>query len=178
MRYTRIVITLAVIMSFTSSLLAESYWHLNLEDGSKPESERERRIREDPEYKYYEDDMTYGYFMALVPGFFVHGAGHMYAGKAKTGMILFGMEALSIVIGFPAGLYLAFNSDPDTEGYFIFYSMFAVWLGTWFYDVLKVGSAIKERHPARFGLNIESKYDDNLARDYGENIYLTLSFRF
>jgi len=87
-------------------------------------------------------------FYALVPGFFVHGAGHFYAGKSSTGLALLGVEMLSIA----SFCLYALTSIPDeneTDDNFarqaVFLSMaVGLFLGSWYYDIEKTPKAVKE----------------------------------
>ncbi|MBD3216778.1 MAG: hypothetical protein GF310_00785 [candidate division Zixibacteria bacterium] len=185
MKIARLFIVIILILCLTSSLMAESYWSLALNDDSEDDSgDSEVWSWYDPQeaYQEFEDDLMLGYFVAIVPGFFVHGAGNMYAGNGKRGLTLLGLELLSLV-----GLFFyamaefgssMSNSDVKTEGKVIGGVSFALFFGTWFWDIITVGGAIRDRHPDVVGLKIESKSNENLAREFGENIYVTMSFRF
>jgi hypothetical protein len=185
MKFARLIIIPVLILCLTSSLMAESYWNLALNDDSGEDSDdSEIWSWYDPEeeYKEYEDDLMLGYFVAIVPGFFVHGAGNMYAGNGKRGLTLLGLEIVSLV-----GLFFyamaefgssMSNSDVKTEGKVIGGVSFALFFGTWFWDVITVGQAVRDRHPDVVGMKVESKSSANLARDFGDNIYVTMSVRF
>jgi hypothetical protein len=90
------------------------------------------------------------FFYAFVPGFFVHGAGHFYAGEKKTGWILVAGEVVSLgVLTFSAlvGLGESMDGSPTTididalalAGTIIF-------IGTWVYDLIGAPLAVKTKN--------------------------------
>ena len=183
MKIARLIIITVLIMCLTSTLMAESYWHLALNDDSEDDADdSEIWSWYDPEeaYQEFEDDLVLGYFVAIVPGFFVHGAGNMYAGNGKRGLTLLGLELLSLVGLFFYGMAGSsmLSSDVKTEIRIVGGVSFALFFGTWFWDIITVGEAVRDRHPDVVGLNIESKSNENLDREFGENIYVKMSIRF
>ena len=91
-------------------------------------------------------DPNVAVFYALVPGFFVHGAGHFYACKSGTGLALLGVEMLSIASLYLYGLAGMPNGSRDNfTGQAVFLSMSAgLFLGSWYYDITKAPQAVKE----------------------------------
>jgi len=84
-------------------------------------------------------------FYALVPGFFVHGAGHFYAGRSKTGALLFGIEMLSGLSLYLFALSNLPNGEPDDTRRAAYVSVAAgLFLGSWYYDIMKSPHAVKE----------------------------------
>ena len=85
---------------------------------------------------------------AIFPGFFVHGTGHFYAGKTKTGLLLLGTELVGI--GFVVkGIVMSFAEMEEERpgepgiplaiGYILF-------CGSWFYDLIGSPLEIKKRN--------------------------------
>jgi hypothetical protein len=82
-------------------------------------------------------------FMSLVPGFFIHGAGHLYIGRHTTGVALFLTEITGIGIllssGINAGLVTAFGVQPSEAekpvDNLIVLGNILVW-GSWIYDII------------------------------------------
>ncbi|MDP3024481.1 MAG: hypothetical protein Q8O10_03000 [candidate division Zixibacteria bacterium] len=79
-------------------------------------------------------------FYAAVPGFFVHGAGHFYAGKTKTGIALLGVEIISVgllfryvLTDFAASMDGGTGGEPETIVGVIGGTLF---VGSWIYDII------------------------------------------
>jgi hypothetical protein len=87
-------------------------------------------------------------YYALVPGFFVHGAGHFYAGKSRTALALFGVEMLGLGFLYLGGL--AGLPDGSTDNFTrqaVFLSIAAgLFLGSWYYDVMNAPQAAREHN--------------------------------
>jgi len=89
-------------------------------------------------------------YYALVPGFFVHGAGHFYAGKSGTAITLFGIEILSVV--FFTGYALASlpsenETDDNFARQFAYLSIgIGMFLGSWYYDIVNAPQAAREHN--------------------------------
>jgi hypothetical protein len=90
---------------------------------------------------------------AVIPGVIVHGAGHFYAGKKKTGAVLLvtgvAGAALATVSGFGQGLSHmdGGNSAPDF-GYFLMAAGFGLFLGSWVYDMVGAPLAVQKYNKA------------------------------
>lgn len=89
------------------------------------------------------------FFYAFVPGFFVHGAGHFYAGERKTGWILVAGEVVGLgiitfsgLVGFAEAMGGGTSTSPDMlalTGTLIF-------IGTWVYDLIGAPLAVKKNN--------------------------------
>ena len=107
--------------------------------------------------------------IALVPGAVVHGAGHFYAGKIKTGFLLLGVEVVGASLVMTAALAgfaeaMGGESDLDVELWGIV--GFALFVGSWAYDVIGSPIAVMKRNKdllqgKHSGLKIQIK-DGNL----------------
>ncbi len=86
-------------------------------------------------------------FYALVPGFVVHGAGHFYAGKTKTGVILLSMGTAGGVMVIGGGIGAAFaTSGVSTRGQIVIATGAILFIGSWLYDVFVAPKVVeKER---------------------------------
>ena len=87
--------------------------------------------------------------IALVPGAVVHGAGHFYAGKIRTGFLLLGTE----VVGASLLVYAAVSSfavawggeyDPEAELWAI--GGLVLFVGSWAYDMVGSPLSVKKQN--------------------------------
>ncbi len=153
-----IVFCAVMVCLLYSASMAETYLNLELENQKSNSDSHVLYDSKDSLIDAYQDDLVMGYFIAAVPGFFVHGAGNMYAGKETRGLILLGVEAASIAAFYLTAIY-GIGSEPN-EDTGIGYSIIAaaslgLFLGSWIWDIATVGSAIKERHTEAFQFGIE-----------------------
>jgi hypothetical protein len=107
--------------------------------------------------------------VALGPGLFVHGFGHYFTEDYKMGLLLTGMEIISIGI---MGFGIVENTQPDlfevygvnedqarTTGAWIFGIGLFTFLGTWLADIMMAGESAKQynkEHNLEFKLQQES----------------------
>jgi hypothetical protein len=90
-------------------------------------------------------------FYAVIPGILVHGAGHFYAEKPKTGLILFGAEALGLLF-LMRGVASEFReNDSDGSGAFEGITGFTLVLGSWIYDLIGAPLAIERKNQKLLG---------------------------
>ncbi|MDH4222977.1 MAG: hypothetical protein OEV55_05485 [candidate division Zixibacteria bacterium] len=94
-------------------------------------------------------------FYAILPGFIVHGAGHFYAGKPKTGAFLVVGEVIGAGLIFLAGLASMPDNNTSSSGgvdaiAFIGVSLFAV---TWLYDIVESPFVVKRNNQRILGKN-------------------------
>lgn len=87
---------------------------------------------------------------AAVPGFVVHGAGHFYAGKTKTGLVLLGTEVLSFAF-LAVGALAEFGQSEsggkaDVDPRLFFVSGTALFYGSWLYDLFASPGEVKKRN--------------------------------
>jgi hypothetical protein len=89
--------------------------------------------------------------LAIVPGFVTHGAGHLYAGKPLTALVLFGLGAVGgrMLIEGSAhlGFFKGFQSSGSETGYTIeLLSGLALFMGSWIFDIVRGPQIIEERN--------------------------------
>ena len=79
-------------------------------------------------------DLAFG--IAFVPGFVVHGLGHVYVGRYWTAAGIFGLEVLSIGAGLNVAIGEVAQSESgprqDWSGWWL--ASFALFFGSWAYD--------------------------------------------
>ena len=133
---------------------ADSHWNLALEDdGQSTEESSDNANQRRP----YNRSAGVGFFMALVPGFFMHGLGNMYAGNTGTGFIMLCTEAGSIGV-----LMLAFavntkgngSGEPfdikfDGAANVLLCISAGMFFGSWIWDIVTVGDEIQKRQKKR-----------------------------
>jgi TM2 domain-containing membrane protein YozV len=81
--------------------------------------------------------------IALVPGTVVHGAGHFYAGRIKTGFLLLGTEVVGaslVGVGAIAGFAEVMGGESTLDAELWVFGGLILFVGSWVYDV--VGSPI------------------------------------
>jgi len=90
---------------------------------------------------------TTAFLIALVPGSVVHGAGHFYAGKPKTGVFLFSMELIGAGL-FYLGALSSFGEQSENnsskDGTVVKFFGFALFVGSWVADVIGAPKAVKK----------------------------------
>ncbi|NIR62594.1 MAG: hypothetical protein GWO41_03985 [candidate division Zixibacteria bacterium] len=159
------IICFLISFFMISSLSAESYWDLFLEkrgkDSTRPEIEKQAESTSE-----YKADLGVGYFMAVVPGFVVHGAGNFYGGRTGTGLTLLSLEIVSIygILRTELHGWMGNTNSQDEKYGFIKVGSIMLFFGTWIYDILTVDSAIKDKYENRkvrisFLKSIEPKFE-------------------
>ena len=101
----------------------------------------------------YHERLYMGYFIAFVPGFFVHGAGNMYGGRMRVGLTLFslGLSSSYLLIASSLNEY----GNHSTKDTLIIIGAVVVFLGTWIYDIATVDSAVREKYgKAKVGFSV------------------------
>jgi TM2 domain-containing membrane protein YozV len=109
-------------------------------------------------------DPNHAIFMALVPGSVVHGAGHFYAGRPATGLILFGGELAGAGL-FYLGAVTAIGDGKYSPGGAVAVATGAtLFFGSWAYDLVFAPLSISRRNEellrekrADFKLQIKDK---------------------
>ena len=83
---------------------------------------------------------------AVVPGLVVHGSGHFYAGKTKTGMLLLGAEVAGAFLMFltPAAGSPGLEYNPDWELWQ--FAGAVLFVGSWVYDVARSPLVVKKQN--------------------------------
>jgi hypothetical protein len=85
-------------------------------------------------------------FYSIIPGIFIHGSGHFYAGKTNTGTLLFGAEAAGVLItylGFLSSFRGIENQDDTDLMGLVGVVLFA---GSWVYDVIGSPIAVRKQN--------------------------------
>ena len=91
-------------------------------------------------------------FYAAVPGFIVHGAGHFYAGKSETGIILFTTGVIGGVMiasgaintGWAEGWSTTESSE--RKGQALLITGGVLFLGSWLYDMIGAPLSISNKN--------------------------------
>jgi hypothetical protein len=89
------------------------------------------------------------FFYAFIPGFFVHGAGHFYAGEKKTGWILVAGEVVSLgVLTFSGlvGFAQAMGGESSISSDMLALTGSVIFIGTWVYDLIGAPIAVKKNN--------------------------------
>ena len=128
---------------------------------------------EDTNLKKYKNPNTAA-GLAIFPGFFIHGIGHLYAGKTGTGIILHVISMTSIALL----LYEAQLSDKDIErpSDICFNIYTSVFIASWFFDILFSPYACKRRN---IKLREQLSLKPYIYRSqFGHQTGIRLSYRF
>ncbi len=115
---------------------------------------------------------------AAVPGFFVHGAGHFYAGEKTTGWVLVGGEILSLcIMTYAVGIGLSESTngsissrDADVIGIF----GGALFVGTWVYDIMGAPLAVHKENQRL----LQGNRPDLGLRVTAEDVSVIVVYRF
>jgi hypothetical protein len=94
---------------------------------------------------------------AIIPGFFVHGIGHLYAHDYRTGAILFGVQVVAGTwfIAEIFGPMMGRDHDPQAS---IAVATFAAYWVSWIYDIVHAGAAASQ-YNARFNVALQPERD-------------------
>ena len=140
---TKCIFTIIVLLFLQSATLwADSYWNLSLDTDQQEGGTYDANAREE-----YKKDVLIGYFMAIVPGFFVHGAGNFYAGNAKRGTAILFIGTLSTVAFVYGGIAGAGGEgEMTTFGKIWMATSITLFFGTWLWDIMTVQDSIQDRH--------------------------------
>jgi hypothetical protein len=90
-------------------------------------------------------------FYSFIPGIVFHGAGHIYAGKIGTGLLLFGSEIVGGGLLTIGAIGVAFSQDEYGEsawkpGYVLIATGTFLFLGSWFYDLIGSPLAVNKQN--------------------------------
>jgi len=116
---------------------------------------------------------TKAFLIAFLPGSVVHGAGHFYAKKPKTGRILLGVQGAGMLFTFfgwvgAYGPWLV-EETPHAEekikiGKVLFYSGITLFAGSWIYDMIGAplqAKAHNKKIMQRYGLSLKIQPQKN-----------------
>lgn len=116
-----------------SNILLNSTNHLKINDKRDSISQRKNTNYQIPSNKY---DPSMALMFSIIPGFFLHGAGHFYAERYGTAILLLSIEALSISF-FAGSAFIAWGSENEEETFYgIVIASGILFLGTWIYDMV------------------------------------------
>jgi hypothetical protein len=107
---------------------------------------------------------TVALLLALVPGSLVHGAGHFYAGKVKTGFILLGTEIVGMSLLAGGALSGLPGNVKEDRGEMMGFIGFSLFIGSWVYDIVESPSEVKKHNEAlqrHANLNFKIEYHEN-----------------
>jgi hypothetical protein len=120
--------------------------------------------------------------VAIGPGLLVHGFGHYFTEDYKMGMLLTGMELLSIGL---MTFGVKENTDPDmflvfganraqarTSGAWVFGAGFFTFVGTWLADIFLAGDSAKQYNREH---NLEFKMQQEAL---GQDTQLALLYKY
>ena len=85
-------------------------------------------------------------FYAIMPGVLVHGAGHFYAGKYTTGVILVGSEVVGGSLLFIGGLSGLEKTSATMTGGLLMLAGGLLFAGSWAYDLIAAPAAVKKEN--------------------------------
>ena len=92
---------------------------------------------------------------AVIPGVVIHGSGHFYAGKTKTGVVLLGSELVGGTIFYVGALDKAFSQSKGGKlGIYgdIFIAFGGVlFVGSWIYDLFGAPRAVQRENQELLG---------------------------
>jgi len=91
-------------------------------------------------------DPNYAIFVALVPGAVVHGAGHFYARKVRTGFILLGCELVGAGLGYLGAVTGIESGEPSPGGKVAIATGVTLFWGSWAYDLVFAPLGIKKEN--------------------------------
>ena len=85
-------------------------------------------------------------FYAFIPGILIHGSGHFYAGKTKTGFWLLGAEVVGAYLVFTAALAELPGGEYDPDDELWGFAGLLLFVGSWVYDVVKSPIVVKKQN--------------------------------
>ncbi len=94
-------------------------------------------------------DSNMAILYAVVPGIIIHGSGHFYAGKRKTGAILLASGVVGGALFFVGGLGVGLSQLDGGQstwepGYVFMATGGALFLGSWVYDMIGAPLAVQK----------------------------------
>lgn len=107
--------------------------------------------RQEEAYQEYKKELLKSYLIAAVPGFIVHGAGNMSAGRTGTGLTLFSLELLSIIgiLSWEMQGWMGNSNGENGKNLAIGFGSIMLFFGTWIYDIATVEFAVKAKYEKR-----------------------------
>jgi len=85
-------------------------------------------------------------FYAFIPGIVIHGSGHFYVGKTKTGFWLLGAEVVGAYLVFTAALAELPGGEYDPDDELWGFAGLLLFVGSWVYDVVKSPIVVKKQN--------------------------------
>jgi len=168
MKEGKVVLILIFLFFFSSTNLKSQYYYSLIDDkylfnvtGNMREESKVEEIRE-------KKSPHKARYIASVPGFLIHGLGHMYAGDYQTGALLFTLEVTGILMELSPVLFDELNPLVILGGGLLFW-------GTYIYDITGAPKAAQKYNERYFPENntILQKH-----RILGARTHLRLSIKF
>jgi len=90
-------------------------------------------------------------FYSFIPGIVIHGAGHFYAGKLGTGLLLFGTEIVGDGLFLLGAIGVGVSQIEDggstwKPGYALMTTGLILFFGSWVYDLIGSPLAVQKRN--------------------------------
>jgi len=105
--------------------------------------------------KYQKKSPTQAFWIAFVPGFFVHGLGHFYIGEYTNATLLFLCEVTAMGIAIDTALRQLENRPkfPESDIAWRTIVVYALFFGSWIYDYIAApikAKKMNEKHESTF----------------------------
>ncbi len=113
-------------------------------------------------------------FYAFIPGILVHGSGHFYAGKTKTGFWLLGAEVVGAYLVFTAALAEFPEGEYDPNDELWGFGGLVLFVGSWVYDVVKSPLVVKKQNEEL----LQRKHSELKFQITDESLKLVIKWRF
>lgn len=126
---------------------SNSLRYLNTQEFGKIDNNKENKQMDSTQLKSPEVALL----LAVFPGFIVHGAGHLYAKKPLTSVLLFGMGTIGGVMVISGSIRLGFakgfsKSGNETASAIVLVSGGILFFGSWIYDIVRAPKIIEEHN--------------------------------
>ena len=149
LRITQLICAFMICGLVCSAASAETHWNLSLQQNADNSSESSGKTER---HDSYNRSAAVGYFVALVPGFFIHGLGNMYADNAGTGFIMLctevgsvGVLMLAAAVNTEKGSGEPFDIKFDAAANVLLCISIGMFFGSWVWDIVTVGDEIQKR---------------------------------
>lgn len=154
------VLVFALILIINSNVFANSSKFGFLADSSQNQNSlrffyaQNQSVSDTSNSKYLQNknlrlkDSNKALFYSIFPGFFLHGTGHLYAGKPRTALLLFTTEVFGVLLLVrAAGLENSSNKEKTAENSALVGVIGSMlFFGSWFYDLIGSPLEVKKRN--------------------------------
>jgi len=155
----------------SSQSLSKIYWQAIFETDKENGL---NAITEPANKKYKRKNPIIAFGVAFVPGFFIHGLGHLYVEKYKTFIILLSIEAISTGLYFYRSFRYYNEIEKNDNEIIIFLLLITIWLGSWVYDIIGAAKiAYESSIYQKYSITTKSFLIDNELSKYA-----VISFNF